>query len=62
MYDPRRSWLLSQKNVGFMGLRRVSGDLEAKARSIMEMVKGEFRVVKTLRSYPQWATVLLVYR
>jgi len=60
--DPRMSELLSQTNIGFIELHRISDDCDAKAISIIEMLKGEFRVVKTLRSYPQWATVLLVYR
>jgi FkbM family methyltransferase len=60
--DPRMSDLLSQTNIGFIELHRISDDCDAKALSIIEMLNREFRVVKTLRSYPQWATVLLVYR
>lgn len=60
--DPRMADLLSQTNVGFIELHRVSDNCDMKAASIIEMLKREFRVVKTLRSYPNWATVLLVYR
>lgn len=60
--DPRMTELLSQTNIGFIELHRISDDCDVKAASIIEMLKQEFRVVKTLRSYPKWATVLLVYR
>ena len=60
--DDRMPALLAKTNIAFIELHRISPECDAKAAAIIELLTKEFRVVTTLRTISEWATVLLVHR